>query len=76
MTHLTRSQLDDMLHGLRAKAARIARDYPAGDQADAIAGEAEAIEHQVAANDAEYFHDEVAAIMREVGAVEPEDSHE
>jgi len=76
MTRLTRSQLDDLLQGLRAKAARIARDYPAGDQADVIAGEAEAIEHQVAANDADYFHDGVAAIMREVGAVEPEDSHE
>ena len=72
MTHLTRSQLDDMLQGLRAKAARIARDYPTGDQADAIAGEAEAIEYQVAANDAAYFHYRVASIMHEVGAVEPE----
>ncbi len=76
MTRLTRSQLDDMLQGLRAKAAQIARHYPAGDQADAIASEAEAIEHQVAPNDAGYFHDMVAAIMREVGAVEPEDNHE
>ena len=76
MTPLPRAQLDDMLQGLRAKAARIARDYPAADQADAISGEAEVIEYQVAANDAVYFHEQVAAIMQEVGAVEPEDSHE
>ncbi len=40
MTHLTRSQLDELLQGLRDQAARIARELPAADLADAIAGEA------------------------------------
>lgn len=76
MTHLTRSQLDELLQGLRDQAARIAQELPAEDLADAIACEAEAMEHRIAANDADYFNDYVAAIMREVGAVESEDSHE
>lgn len=76
MTHLTRSQLDDLLKGLREQAVQIARDYPPGEQAEAIAGQAEALERYVAANDADYFHSKVATIMLDVGAVEPEGAHE
>ncbi len=76
MTHLTRSQLDELLQGLRDQAARIARELPAADLADAIAGEAKALEHRIAANDSDHFHSEVAAIMLAFGAVEPEVDHE
>lgn len=76
MPHLTRSQLDDLLKGLREQAIQIARDYPPGDQAEAIAGEAEALERYVAENDSDYFHNKVATIMQAVGAVEPEGAHE
>ncbi len=76
MTHLTRSQLDELLQGLRNQAARIAQELPAADLADAIAGEAEALEHRISANDADYFHNEVVAIMHSVGAVEREEGHE
>ncbi len=44
MNAITREELDDQLHGLRVKAARIARDYAPKDQVDAVAGEAEVIE--------------------------------
>jgi hypothetical protein len=76
MPHLTRSQLDDLLNALHEQAVQIARDYPPGDRAEAIAGEAEALEHHVAANDAEHFHKKVATIMQAAGAVEPEVHHE
>jgi hypothetical protein len=76
MTHLTRSQLDELLQGLRDQAARFAQELPAADLADAIAGEAEALEHRIAANDADYFHNEVVAIMHAVGAVATEEGHE
>lgn len=71
---LSRDELDNHLHGLRVKAARIARDYPAGDQVEAVAGEAEVIEQLVAPADIAYFHDRVEAIIWEAGMLEREES--
>lgn len=76
MVMLTRSQLDALLSGLRVKAVKIARDYPVGDQAKAISGEAETLESRVSANDSAYFHREVAALISDIGAVAPVIPHE
>lgn len=73
---LTRDELDDQLRALRAQAARIARDYPAGDQVEAVAGEAEVLEQRVAPADIAYFHDSVEAIICEAGMVEQEAGRE
>ena len=73
---LTRNELDDKLRALRAQAARIARDYPVGDQVEAVAGEAEVLEQRVAPVDIAYFHDSVEAIILEAGMLQPEATHE
>ncbi len=75
-SELTRDELDDQLRALRAQAARIARDYPAGDQVEAVAGEAEVLEQRVAPDDVAYFHDRVEAIIWEAGMLQPEPVHE
>lgn len=73
---LTRAELDDRLADLRARAAIIAKSSPEGEQAEEVAGEAEVLEQYVLAQDRIYFHDQVEAIIRGAGMVEPEDDRE
>ncbi|MGE8280569.1 MAG: hypothetical protein ACN6O2_09050 [Stenotrophomonas sp.] len=76
MNAITREELDDQLHGLRVRAARIARDYAPKDQVDAVAGEAEVIEQLVAPKDLTYFHNRVEEIIWECGMLERGPEHE
>lgn len=73
---LTREELDDRLADLRARAAIIAKSSPEGEQAEEVAGEAEVLDQYVATQDRGYFHDQVEAIIRDAGMVEPEDDGE
>ncbi len=70
---LTRAELNDRLDWLRSRAAQIARDVVEGDQAEAVAGEAEVIEQYVAPGDWVYFHQRVEGIIREAGMVEDDE---
>ena len=69
---LTREELDDRLTDLRARAAMIAKSSPEGEQAEEVAGEAEALEQYVTPDDRAYFHDRVEEIIRAAGMIEPE----
>ncbi len=73
---LTRAELNDRLDWLRSRAAQIARDVAEGDQAEAVAGEAEVIEQYVTPEDWAYFHGCVERIIREAGMVEPDSDDE
>lgn len=73
---LTRAELDDRLTDLRARAAIIAKSSPEGEQAEEVVGEAEVLEQYVAVQDRSYFHDQVEAIIRDAGMVEPEHDDE
>jgi len=73
---LTRAELDDRLADLRARAAIIAKSSPEGEQAEEVAGESEVLEQYVLAQDRIYLHDQVEAIIRGAGMVEPEDDGE
>lgn len=75
-TKLTRAELNDKLDWLRGRAAEISREVTEGEQAEAVAGEAEVIEQFVAAPDWIYFHQQVEAIIRKAGMVEPEEDDE
>ncbi|KRG65794.1 hypothetical protein ABB27_14570 [Stenotrophomonas terrae] len=75
-TKLTRAELNDRLDDLKARAAIIAKSSPAGEQAQEVAGEAEVLEQYVATQDHRYFHDQVEAIIRDAGMVEPEAGNE
>lgn len=68
---LTRAELGDRIHGLKAAALRIVRDSREEDQAEAIAAEAEALEHRVASDDREFFFRQVEALMAEAGVIQP-----
>lgn len=71
-TKLTRAELNDRLDDLRARAAIIAKSSPEGEQAEELTGEAEVLEQYVATEHRSYFHDQVEAIIRGAGMVEPE----
>ncbi|WP_313398211.1 hypothetical protein [Stenotrophomonas sp.] len=73
---LTRSELDDRLDDLKARAAIIAKSSPEGEQAEEVAGEAEVLEQYVASEDWAYFHGCVEMIIREAGMVEPDSDDE
>ncbi len=72
MDKMTRSELNDRLDDLKARAAIIAKSSPEGEQAEEVAGEAEVIEQFVAPADWIYFRDRVEKIIRDAGMVEPE----
>ncbi|GEM_PF-1105932 len=73
---LTRSELEDRLDDLKARAAIIAKSSPEGEQAEEVAGEAEVLEQYVAPEDWAYFHGCVERIIREAGMVEPDSDDE
>ncbi|TDB28396.1 hypothetical protein ATCM_12420 [Stenotrophomonas sp. ATCM1_4] len=63
MTTFTRQQLDHWVQGMADRLKPEAETALAGDLAEIVAGEVEVIEHRVAAEDRDYFHDQVQDVL-------------
>ena len=63
MNTFTRHQLDNWVQEMAARLKPEAETALAGDLAEIVAGEVEVIEPRIAAEDLDYFHDQVQDVL-------------